>query len=76
MKKIIDFLKKYNIEFYENFNLSKISSMKIGEESCLLIYPQTTDEFKKILKLYFYYIKTPYYFKLIVGRYIKFNALY
>ena len=52
MKKIIEFLKKYNIEFYENFNLSKISSMKIGEESCLLIYPQTTDEFKKILKLF------------------------
>ena len=52
MKKIIEFLKKNNIEYYENFNLGKISSMKIGEDSCLIIYPHTTNELKNILKMF------------------------
>ena len=59
MEKLLEFLKKNNIEFYENFDLSLISSIKLGTKAKTIIYPHNKTEFKLILiklsklKLYF-----------------------
>lgn len=46
---MLNFLEKYHIEFYENFDLSSISSIKLGTMAKTIIYPHNTDELKKVL---------------------------
>ncbi len=44
-----EFLKKNNIEHYTNFDVSTISSIKIGTKCKLVIFPRNTSEFSKLL---------------------------
>ena len=46
------FLDKNNFEYYENFDLSLISTIKLGGRAKIVIYPKNVNELKKIL-LYF-----------------------
>lgn len=62
MEKIKSFLLKNQVEFYENFDLSSISSIKIGEKTAVAIFPKNISQLKKIIE-YFYSKKI--YFKII-----------
>lgn len=59
MEKLNDFLLKNNIEFYENFNLSLVSAIKLGTNAKIVIYPKNTKELKQTLK--FLYGKKIYF---------------
>ena len=41
------FLDKNSIEYLENFDLSQVSSIKLGEKAKLVIYPKNISELKK-----------------------------
>ena len=56
MHKVKQFLDKNNIEFYENFDISTISSMRIGAMVCLAVFPKTIAQLEKLL-CYFYSAK-------------------
>lgn len=49
MEKIKFFLEKNSIEFHENFDLSTISSIKIGQNARLVIFPKNSKELEKII---------------------------
>lgn len=57
--KIKEFLTKNNIEFIENFDVSLVSSIKLGEKIKIAIFPKKVNEFEKVLmflnslKIYF-----------------------
>ncbi len=59
MNKTIEFLTKNNIEFHEEFDVSQVSSIKLGEKVRLAIFPKTVADLKKVLmflhssKIYF-----------------------
>lgn len=59
MDKIKQFLDKNKIEFYENFDVSNISSIKLGMILKLVIFPRNTNSLEKIL-MYFYISKVPF----------------
>ena len=59
MKKIIDFLKRNNIESYENYNASLLSAIKIGTTCRLVVFPKNIKELTKVL-IYFYNAKVYY----------------
>ena len=59
MEKINQFLQKNKIEYFENFDLSLISSIKIGGKARLVIFPKTVGELEKVLSL-FYVLKVPF----------------
>ena len=49
MEKIYKFLDKNHFEYYHNFDISGISSIKIGMVASLVIFPKTVAEFEKLL---------------------------
>lgn len=53
MKKIIKFLEKNGIEFQENFDISQISSIKLGQQIGLAIFPKTIKQLEKIVTMLF-----------------------
>ena len=59
MKRIKDFLNKQKIEYYDNFDCSIVSSMKLGGVACLAIFPNNQKEFEKLL-LFLNVIKSPF----------------
>ncbi|MBQ8452000.1 MAG: UDP-N-acetylmuramate dehydrogenase [Clostridia bacterium] len=48
--KFKDFLIEKKIEFYENFDSSSISSIKIGSVLTVAIFPKSTTDFERLLK--------------------------
>ena len=59
MIKIKNFLEKNNIEFYEDFYIGKVSSIKLGDKAKIVIYPHTVIQLKRLLK--FFYVSKIYY---------------
>ncbi len=49
MDKLKQFLDKYNFEYYENFEVNKISTIRLGENLKLTIFPHSKEELKKLL---------------------------
>ena len=49
MNKVIQFLNKNKYEFYEDFDLSAICSIKIGALAKIVIFPKSVNELEKIL---------------------------
>lgn len=62
MDKIKLYLLKSHIEFYENFDIASISSIKLGERISLAIFPKNLKELKMLIEC-FYFKKI--YFKII-----------
>ena len=62
MEKTKQFLEKNKIEFILNFDVSLISSIKIGSILRLAVFPKSQKEFEKILV---YFTSTRTYFKVI-----------
>lgn len=62
LEKIKKVLLKNKIEFFENFNLSVLSSIKIGEVAKIVIFPKTIKQLKFII---LWLIKKNVYFKII-----------
>lgn len=56
MDKIKQFLEKNNIEFYIDFDISNISSIKLGSMVGLAIFPKTVAQLEKLL-CFFYSLK-------------------
>lgn len=56
---IKSFLEKNNLEYIENFDLSQISTIKLGAKAKLTIFPKNSLELKKLLK--FFYNKKIFY---------------
>ncbi len=52
MEKLLNFLEKNKIEFIENFDLSSISSIKLGTLARLVIFPNNTKDFVKVLTFF------------------------
>ncbi len=53
MDKLKQFLRKNEFEFYEDFDISQISSMKIGSKVKMAIFPKTVSQLEKLLlKIY------------------------
>lgn len=50
MEILFDYLKSGGFEFYENFNSSQISSIRLGMNLSLAIFPHSLNELKKLLK--------------------------
>ncbi len=62
MDNIKSFFSKNNFEYYENFDMAKLSSIKIGGKARLVVFPKNTSELKKVvLKLF----KTKTQFKIV-----------
>lgn len=59
MDKIKTFLIKNKYEFYENFDISAISTIKLGCVLKLVIFPKNSIELERLI-LYFYGAKVPY----------------
>lgn len=59
MDKIRQFLDKNNFEFCENFDISNISSIKLGNIAKLVIFPKCEYELEKLL-IFFYTTKIKY----------------
>lgn len=59
MDKIKRFLDKNNIEYYENFDFSSISTIRLGARVNLAIFPKNVNELVKMLT-FFYTFKIPY----------------
>ena len=57
--KIIQFLKKFKIEFCENFDISALSSIKIGGRVRLVVFPKNTAELESVVK-FFWSLKIDY----------------
>ena len=53
MNKIKQILKRNKIDFYENYDLSNLSSIKLGSVIDLVIFPKTTCEMEKLLLILF-----------------------
>lgn len=49
MEKIYRFLDKNHFEYYHNFDISTMSSIKIGSVASFVIFPKTVAEFEKLL---------------------------
>ncbi len=49
MEKILKYLDKNGIEFHENFDVSQISSIRLGASLRLAIFPKTEKQFEKLL---------------------------
>lgn len=49
MEKILKFLDKSKIEFFQNFDLAQISSIRIGGNADLVVFPKTTKELEDIV---------------------------
>lgn len=62
MEKIIKILGKNKIEFCENFDLSQLSSIKLGTMAKLAIFPKNQKELERILCLLF---SRKMYFKVV-----------
>lgn len=52
MEKIKTFLEKNKIEYYQNFDVSKLSCIRLGERINLIIFPHNISELKKLLKFF------------------------
>ena len=50
MEKLKEFLDKLKMEYFENFDSYKISTIKLGEKINLIIFPHTVNDLKKLLK--------------------------
>lgn len=61
MEKIIKFLNKNKIEYYKQFDVSLISSIKIGGNLKLAIFPKTEKDLEKIVS---YFSSQKIYFKV------------
>lgn len=49
MQEIIDFFKMNDVKYKENFDLSRISPVRIGGKALFVAYPRTTEEMIKII---------------------------
>ena len=56
MEKFKQFLMKNEFEFYENFDISQVSTIKLGATVSIAIFPKTIKGFEKLL-CYFYAAK-------------------
>lgn len=50
MENLKHFLDKWNMEYYENFDVSKISSIRLGEKIKIVIFPHSLSELQRLLK--------------------------
>ena len=50
MQEIIDFFKMNDVKYKENFDLSRISPVRIGGKALFVAYPRTTEEMIKIIE--------------------------
>lgn len=62
MEKLKSFLEKNNFEYYEKFNLSCISSIKLGDVASIVIFPSTKSQLQKVIE---YFCLKKIYFKII-----------
>lgn len=59
VEKIINFLDKNEIEYHRNFDVSGLSSIRLGETQSLVIFPSNVKSFVKLLS-FFYGLKIQY----------------
>ena len=50
MEKLLQFLKKLKLEYYENFDIGLLSSIKIGSKARLVVFPKTVAELEKLVR--------------------------
>ena len=50
MEKLLQFLKKLKIEYYENFDIGLLSSIKIGSKARLVVFPKNVAELEKLVR--------------------------
>ena len=62
MDNIISFLQKNNVEFFEDIDLSQISSIKIGNNAKIAVFPNSKKQLLEVIK--WFYNKN-IYFKLV-----------
>lgn len=62
MEKVIEQLKKNNIEIVKNFDISNLSSIRIGGKLRFAIFPKTTKELIKVLSVLY---ASKVYFKVV-----------
>lgn len=62
MEKVIEQLKKNNIEIVRNFDVSNLSSIRIGGKLRFAIFPKTTKELIKVLSILY---ASKVYFKVV-----------
>ena len=62
MEKVIEQLKKNNIEIVRNFDVSNLSSIRIGGKLRFAIFPKTTKELIKVLSILY---TSKVYFKVV-----------